>query len=143
VSYDSPVVAAQAEALTSASSEHRLEDGKAGATVKCGVKRESVALTFWARISVPGKTLQIVDGTMDPNGEGRAQITLENTAELLSSTLSSPGRSCRIDARPEANKGLVAEPGRMWAEFSCPSVQAGPSNDCTAAGVFVIEDCEL
>ena len=53
----------------------------------------------------------------------------------LSASLKSPMANCMVSA-------YQAKAGSMWASFACPSVEAPPSEYCTASGFFVLENCE-
>jgi hypothetical protein len=63
-------------------------------------------------------------------------------SESLSGSLISPTPNCIVNAAADATNKFQVKAGSMWAEFSCPSVEAAPNEYCTANGFFVLENCE-
>jgi hypothetical protein len=121
------------EALDHDTYLHRTIDGEDNASVSCTVKGSS-SFTFKGRIVLGGKALTVANGTLGADKKGAAQITVTNSKDL-SGSLISPSANCSIEA-------YQVKAGSMWASFSCPSVEAPPSEYCTANGYFVLENCE-
>ncbi len=133
--YDVPEVRATkpAEALDDDTYLHRAIDGESGADLSCSVKGGSAGYTFSGKIARSGQSLQVLSGTLGADGKGTAQIIVANSRSL-SAALISPSANCVITTSD-------VQPGSMWAHFTCPSVEAPPSDSCKAEGTFVFENC--
>jgi hypothetical protein len=133
--YDVPSIQATKplEALDQDTYLHRSIDGEDNASVSCTVTGSS-SFTFAGQILLGGKALTIGSGTLGADKKGTAQFTVANR-EGLSSSLKSPMPNCAVEASQ-------VKAGSMWASFTCPSVEAQPSEYCTASGFFVLENCE-
>jgi hypothetical protein len=129
----------ETEALDADTYLHHITDGEDSASFHCRVSGAS-SFTFAGVMQRGGISLEIGDGVLGADRRGTAEIKL-GAATTLPSVLSSDG-ACSIDAslRPDAN--FQVKRGSIWAGFSCPSVQAPPSDYCTATGFFVLENCE-
>lgn len=134
--YDVPNILATKplEALDENTYLHRSIDGEDNAKISCRVAGSS-SFSFNGRIMLGGRALTIGGGTLGPDKKGTAQITVTST-ESLSGSLISPSANCVVEAY------TVQAGGIMWASFACPSVEAPPSDYCTANGFFVLENCE-
>jgi hypothetical protein len=133
--YDVPSILATKplEALDENTYLHRTIDGEDNASVSCKVVGSS-SFTFSGRIVLGGSAISIASGTLGADKKGTAQITVTNSKDL-SGSLISPSPNCVITA-------YQVKAGSMWASFTCPSVEAPPSEYCTASGFFVLENCE-
>jgi len=128
---------APAEELSENVYAHKIIDGESSSSVSCNVKGDGT-FTFDAHISFGAKSLDIMSGTLGADKKGTARISVSNS-QILSTSLSSPSpANCVITA---TGASLQAQPGSMWATFSCPSVDHAPSDSCGADGVFVLENC--
>jgi hypothetical protein len=132
-------VAPGAEALDSNTYLHWVVDGDGAASVSCRVVGNST-FTFQGRIGSAGKVLEISNGTIAADGRGTASVTLSDSANLAA-PLSSPAGTCSVNAAKGSIDGFQVQPGSMWAGFTCPSLEAAPSDYCTASGIFVLENC--
>jgi hypothetical protein len=120
---------------------HKIIDGEDASKVTCTVKGKS-SFSFGGRIELGARALEITGGTMDASMKGTARITLTNSGTPgFSHALSAPSANCVIDASAMTAGGLQVKAGSMWASFSCPSVEAQPSDYCKADGFFVLENC--
>jgi len=119
---------------------HKTIDGEGNASVSCRVAGSS-SFTFSGRIVLGGKALSISNGTLGPDKKGTAQITVTNSTSL-SQSMASPSSNCVVNAAADASNRFQVKPGSMWADFTCPSVEATPNEYCTAKGVFVLENCD-
>ncbi|HEY6080202.1 MAG TPA: hypothetical protein VIW29_15415 [Polyangiaceae bacterium] len=117
---------------------YKVIDGDNNATVKCSVKGGPV-FNFSGNIVLNGEGMEVTGGTVDATLKGTATITIKNS-QHLSSSLISPPSSCAIDI-VTTNAGPQVKAGSMWAHFSCPAVEAPPSDSCAAQGYFVFENC--
>jgi hypothetical protein len=117
---------------------HWAVDGE-GASVSCSVKGQGASIE--GRISSGSKTLEISSGTLDATLKGTARITLMNGSEI-SGSLSSPAADCVLNASNAGGTRYEVAPGRIWATFTCKSVEQQPSDYCAASGTFVLENCD-
>lgn len=127
------------EVLTGTYYKHKVIDGDNRASVKCAV-RGSSTFTFSGNLLLNGEGMEVTSGTVDASLKGTATITVKNS-QHLSSSLISPASSCAISV-VTTEKGPQVKAGSIWAHFSCPSVEAPPSDSCAAEGYFVFENCE-
>lgn len=138
--FDVPNVRTQhpGDVLTPTNYDYHVIDGQNRASVKCTVSG-GPTFHFSGALSLNGEGFEISSGTVDATNKGTATVTIKNS-QHLSSSLISP-TPCTIDvAIGQGNKPQV-EPGHIWASFTCPSVEAPPSDSCAATGVFVLENC--
>lgn len=140
--YDVPAVRATkpGEALDNNTYLHKTIDGESNSTVSCTVKKGGGGFSFSGKISISGQALEITDGVLDGSNKGTARIFIVNS-EHLSAPLISPSANCVIDASSTSGAAYQAQPGSMWAHFSCSSVESPPSDYCKAEGTFVLENC--
>ena len=133
--YDVPSIQATKplEALDENTYLHRTIDGEDNASVSCKVVGSST-FTFKGRIVLGGRALTVASGTLGADKKGTAQVTV-TSSENLSGSLISPMANCLVEA-------YQVKAGSMWASFNCPSVEAPPSDYCSANGFFVLENCE-
>jgi hypothetical protein len=127
------------EALDGNTYLHWVVDGEGSSAVSCRVAGNS-SFTFEGKISSGGKALEIKNGVLGTDLHGTATITLLDSANL-STPLGSPPASCTVIASHGASDNFQVQAGSIWASFICPSVEAPPSDYCTASGVFVLENC--
>jgi hypothetical protein len=118
----------------------RLVDEENGTTISCRVagkdtfkirasaEREGVLLTVTGEVP----NAEFEDGQ---NGEGEVQVLSTKTAGQ--SLVPVEGSPCRLTP-------VKVAPGRVWAEFYCPNMEASRQQDtfCSASGFFVFENCE-
>ena len=119
---------------------YKVIDGDNKASVKCSVKGGPV-FNFSGNLLLNGEGMEVSGGTVDATLKGTATITIKNTQHLSTSLISPPPPSCAIDI-VTTGAGPQVKAGSMWAHFSCPSVEAPPSDSCAAQGYFVFENCE-
>lgn len=127
------------EALSNVTYLHWLVDGDAGAKVSCKVAASGGGVRFEGKLQQASVALQISEGTLGADRRGTARITVTNS-QALTSALSSTADCVVSAARTDGN--LQAQPGSMWASFSCAAVEAPPSDLCAATGIFVLENCD-
>jgi hypothetical protein len=128
------------EALDQDTYLHKTVDGEDNASVSCKVAGSS-SFNFSGRIVLGGRALSIANGTLGADKKGTAQITVTNS-ESLSNSLVSPTPNCVVNAAADASNRFQVKAGSMWASFTCPSVEAQPTDYCSANGFFVLENCE-
>jgi len=119
---------------------HKLIDGQDGSTVRCSV---SGSFKFSGRISLGGRALEISDGMLGADKKGTAHVTVTKSDQPgFSHSLSSPMNTCVIDAAAASGNNFQVKAGSIWASFTCPTVEAEPSDACKASGIFVLENCD-
>jgi hypothetical protein len=141
-SFDVPEVriATPAEVLDRDTYLHKIVDGESGASARCSVKSSGGGFAFSGTLSTGVKSLDISSGTLGPDMKGTARVTLANTKDL-SSPLAAQGATCIITAA-ESGTSYQVKGGSMWASFSCTALDAPPSQQCAAEGIFVLENCD-
>jgi hypothetical protein len=118
---------------------HHITDGENAATVHCQVSG-AATFSFAGVMQRGGSSLEIGNGMLAADRRGTANIKL-SASGTLPSVLASSG-ACSIDASVGPGKNFQVKRGSMWASFSCASVEAAPSDDCSATGFFVLENCQ-
>jgi hypothetical protein len=137
-SFAIPPVDSPNEALDAFTYRHWVIDGQAGAKVSCKVMA-SGSVSFEGTVQQAGSTLQISEGQLQADLHGTARITVADPQHLASAL--SSATDCVVNAaRGDGN--FQAQPGSMWASFSCGALEAAPSDSCAATGIFVLENCE-
>jgi len=133
------------ETLTESTYVHHIIDGQDGATVHCSVSG-GPTFTFNGHVALGGRALDISGGTVAANLMGTARITVTDTAEATSGfshSLASPGTDpCVIKVVTPQSGVAQVKKGSIWASYTCASVEASPSDGCSSAGVFVLENCD-
>lgn len=120
---------------------HKVIDGEGQAEVSCTVKG-GTTFTIEGSIAQGSRLLSISGGTLGADKKGTASVAVRNSGTPgFSGTLRSPSANCTLDAVPAAGNRFQVKPGSIWARFSCPSVEAPPSDYCVASGIFVFENC--
>lgn len=130
-----PAVAEAIEKLDGHTYVHYLIDGEQGAAVSCRVSGQGT-YELSGRIEQGGKAIAIENGSVSGR-TGSATISLTDAVHV-SGKLTAPA-PCQIDVGAD---NLQISAGRIWARFSCASVEQAPSALCTAQGYFVLENCE-
>jgi hypothetical protein len=140
-SFDVPDIASTkpVEALDQDTYLHRVVDGENGASVSCSVSGSST-FTFSGEVRSGAKGIRFASGTLGADLKGTAVITIIDSTRL-STPLASPGATCVIDAAAAANNRFQVKGGSIWASYSCPTVEAPPTDACAADGIFVLENC--
>jgi hypothetical protein len=118
---------------------HHITDGEDAASVHCQVSGAS-SFIFAGAMQHTGSSLEIGNGVLHADRKGTANIKLGAVA-TLPGVLSSGG-ACVIDAAVGPGQNFQVKRGSMWASFSCASVEAAPSDYCSATGFFVLENCQ-
>jgi len=146
--YDVPHVdglATPGDVLSESTYKKHIIDGQDGATVHCSVSG-GPTFTFSGHVALGGRALDILDGTVAANLMGTARITVTDTAEATSGfshSLASPSAGpCAIKVVTAQNGVAQVKKGSVWASYTCPSVEASPSDACSSHGVFVLENCD-
>lgn len=143
VTFDLPEVGATtpSEQLDADTYLHALIDGDGPAAVTCLVHAEGGSVTFSGSIAQGGTVFAVESGSLDDTSRGTARVRLAN-AKALSGSLGSPVASCDVDAVTGPSDTYEVGPGKIWARFSCASVEQQPTDYCKAEGYFVLENCE-
>lgn len=111
-----------------------------GAEVSCTVTGQGSS--FQGIIKSGARALEITNGTLDAALKGTARITLQNGSEFSGLLTSRSEQPCVIDASNAGGAKYEVAPGRIWASFTCASVEQQPSDYCAASGTFVLENCD-
>jgi hypothetical protein len=112
-------------------------DGEDGAVVSCRVAGNGT-FELSGKIQLGGRGLLIEGGTVGADEYGAATITVSDSEHLPTSLR---GSSCALSVKKGALTNLQIKAGAVWAAFSCPSVDAPPTDYCQASGIFVLENC--
>jgi hypothetical protein len=127
-------------ALDADTYQEKIVDGDHAAQVRCKVAVGADGSSFEGLLQLGARSFSIQNGVLGADRKGTADVNLRDDT-ALSVTFSSGG-PCTIDGAAGVSNNFQVKAGSMWASFSCPSVEAAPSDYCRASGFFVLENCE-
>ncbi len=125
----------------SLSADETVLDGRGGFHVSCSVKPSGSGFSVAAEISDADITVTVSNGTVAGSSppSGTATLYLTTTQSLNTYT----GTGCTFTAT--ATDGVFkVEPGSLWAQYNCDSVQdpQNASKTCSPRGVIIVTGCD-
>jgi hypothetical protein len=118
----------------------QIVDGSGDSSVTCAVTAAGGGFSVRGSLTAADTVSFSVGGTLSPGSGSNAFSGTANISHYSPNTQTMRGTACAITV--SQNQGAQIGPGKIWADFDCPTFTSSAAGSvCAAQGTFVFGNC--